>query len=370
MAELADHRREAQVVGAEIVPPLGHAVRLVDDEQGERPLLDRVAKRGRGEPLGRGEDDRRLPAAELLERGLIVLTGGQHDRRMAEVGQSLALVAHQGDQRRDDDGQIVAREGGELVTEALAAAGRHDHQRVAAVERRLHGLLLTGPEGGEAEQREQRRGRHVRGTGGTRTRGGNGRGAERQLVLSTGPPSGARGSGLAPIGDRRRRGVAAGGARGRVGRGSAAALRGVAAGRGREAAPARTFTAPVGVLGGTRRGVEAGRSGRPFLLRRRLGLQRGPVAVAVVLWGGLDPLGRELRERCQRRALVGRELAPAGAERFEQRGARGGVGEHGGEEVEGALHDRAFRAEARTVSGGWVASRTMKRPGSAAASSS
>ena len=52
----------------------------------------------------------------------------------------------------------VARERGQLVAEALAAAGRHDDERVAAVERRLDRLPLAGPEGREAEQGEQRLG--------------------------------------------------------------------------------------------------------------------------------------------------------------------------------------------------------------------
>ena len=45
---------------------------------------------------------------------------------------------------------------GQLVAEALAAAGRHHDQAVAAVERRLHRLALPGPELLVAEVREQR----------------------------------------------------------------------------------------------------------------------------------------------------------------------------------------------------------------------
>ena len=47
------------------------------------------------------------------------------------------LVVHQRNQRRDDDGDAVAcvlpGDGGYLVAKRLAAAGWHQHQRIAAV---------------------------------------------------------------------------------------------------------------------------------------------------------------------------------------------------------------------------------------------
>ena len=44
----------------------------------------------------------------------------------------------------------------QLVAEALAAARRHDDERVAPVERGLHGVALAGAKRVEAEQAEQR----------------------------------------------------------------------------------------------------------------------------------------------------------------------------------------------------------------------
>jgi hypothetical protein len=72
-----------------------------------------------------------------------------------EIGEAGALVAHERDERRDDHGQVVAGEGGQLVAEALAAARRHDHQRVARVERGLHRLALPRAEARQPEQAEQ-----------------------------------------------------------------------------------------------------------------------------------------------------------------------------------------------------------------------
>jgi hypothetical protein len=136
-------------------------VRLVDDEERDRAARERRPEGLRGEALGRGEADRRRPFADLLERcavGFPVPARGEHHRRVAQVGQPRALVAHQRDQRGDDDGEVLAGERGELVAEALATAGGHDDERVAPVERRLDGLALAGAERAEAQEAQQRLG--------------------------------------------------------------------------------------------------------------------------------------------------------------------------------------------------------------------
>ena len=136
VAELADDRGEAQVVGAEVVAPLGHAVRLVDDEQRDRRAArSRCGRRSRRSARARRRRPCACAAADAVERLLVVRAAGEHHRGVAEVGQARALVAHERDQRRDDDGQIVAGERRQLVAEALAAAGRHDDERVAPLER-------------------------------------------------------------------------------------------------------------------------------------------------------------------------------------------------------------------------------------------
>ena len=74
---------------------------------------------------------------------------------MAAEAKAAVLISHQGDQRGDDDGQVVGGDARELVAEALAAAGRHHHEAVAAGQRCGHGLTLAGPEPVEAEVGEQ-----------------------------------------------------------------------------------------------------------------------------------------------------------------------------------------------------------------------
>ncbi len=83
-----------------------------------------------------------------------------------------------------------AGERGELVAEALAAAGRHDDERVLAVEGRLHGLALAGAEGAQAEQAEELLGRDV---------------GERRPLDTAPPARGPRGRSGRQVGKQRRR---------------------------------------------------------------------------------------------------------------------------------------------------------------------
>ena len=66
-------------------------------------------------------------------------------------GAARDLVAHQRDQRRDDEGHAAAQQRRELVAERLAAAGRHDREDVLPRHHGPHDLLLAGAEVGEAE---------------------------------------------------------------------------------------------------------------------------------------------------------------------------------------------------------------------------
>lgn len=56
------------------------------------------------------------------------------------------LIFHQRDERADNDREARCGERGELIYEGFAAAGRHDHQCVAAVEQGLDRLPLAFPE--------------------------------------------------------------------------------------------------------------------------------------------------------------------------------------------------------------------------------
>ena len=86
-------------------------------------------------------------AANLVEADARVETGGVDSLRCEKVD----LVLHERDERRDDDGDAVEHQRGELVAEALARTGREHGEGGAAGEQGLDDLLLAGPEGVEAE---------------------------------------------------------------------------------------------------------------------------------------------------------------------------------------------------------------------------
>ena len=56
----------------------------------------------------------------------------------------------------NDHRQVRRCDAGQLVAEALAAAGGHHHEAVPPLQRRLHGLALPGAELAEAEVPQQR----------------------------------------------------------------------------------------------------------------------------------------------------------------------------------------------------------------------
>ena len=150
--------RELQVFRAEIVAPLRDAMRFVDGEQGQlagfveriehgQRAVEQQALGGDVDEVERAVEDRlfdglrRAPVERRIEAGGLD----------AELDQRVDLVLHQRDQRRDDDGAAGAEQGGNLVAQALAAAGRHQHQRVAATGHMVDDLGLRAAEGGVAE---------------------------------------------------------------------------------------------------------------------------------------------------------------------------------------------------------------------------
>ena len=177
---------EAEVVGPEVVPPLRHAVRLVDDEQADLGLPDPVEKAGRGEALGRDVEQPGVAGDRPVDRlavGRGVLLGvDEADLARCPARERLDLILHQRDERGDDERQVGPHERGQLVTQRLARARGHDDQHVAPGHGRLHRLALARPEGGEAEHLAQRLRRLARARERGRRRGaetGQGRRDER-----------------------------------------------------------------------------------------------------------------------------------------------------------------------------------------------
>jgi hypothetical protein len=69
------------------------------------------------------------PPAADHRLGLVLVQAGIQERRLhAELAQGVNLVLHQGDQGRHHQHPGRQQQGGQLVTQALAAARGHQHQ--------------------------------------------------------------------------------------------------------------------------------------------------------------------------------------------------------------------------------------------------
>ena len=158
-----DHRRGAQrrkvvaehaVVGAEVVAPLGNAMRLVDGDEGGFALGEHFGEAGDAQALGRDEEELQI-AVEVVDAGLAgggaVASGVDALHGEAARLEGGDLVFHQRDERADDERGASARDGGELVAERFAGAGGHDEKDVFAFDGGLADGFLVGAEGGEAE---------------------------------------------------------------------------------------------------------------------------------------------------------------------------------------------------------------------------
>ena len=150
--------RQFPVFGAEIVAPLRHAMRLVDGEQRQPRaglhLLQRAQEIRHQQALRRHVEDIQL-AAHQAAKHLAGRFGGQagieEGGLHAELLERVHLVLHQRDQRRHHDADAVPQQRGNLVAQRFSAAGRHQHQRVAARRDVLDDGLLLVAEGRVAE---------------------------------------------------------------------------------------------------------------------------------------------------------------------------------------------------------------------------
>ena len=109
--------RELAIFGTKIVAPLADAVRLVDRYQVHAPALEIGEHPGEHEPLGRGVEQAKLAIVQAAQARARLVGGkrGVQERRRDPAGlQRVHLVLHQGNQRRDNNGQPVAGERREL----------------------------------------------------------------------------------------------------------------------------------------------------------------------------------------------------------------------------------------------------------------
>jgi hypothetical protein len=140
---------ELPVFGPEVVAPLADAVGLVDRKPLHAHLREQVEQAGVHEPLRSREEQPQFPRGEpVADLQAFVLRQAGVDRggRVADRLERIDLVFHQGDQRRDDHVGRFAHQRRQLIAEAFSPAGRHDDERIAAVERRVDRLGLQRPQ--------------------------------------------------------------------------------------------------------------------------------------------------------------------------------------------------------------------------------
>ncbi len=153
-AEIVDRLAEGQELGSKVMPPLTHAVRFVHHDHVDLLSLEQFAVLGNRETLGSGVDelhfaggDRLLGVAQFTRRERAVHGDGSDPLLL----QPIDLILHQCDQRTDDDRCAFELQRGQLKADALARAGGHDHERVAAFHRRLDGFDLPRAEAAKTE---------------------------------------------------------------------------------------------------------------------------------------------------------------------------------------------------------------------------
>ena len=145
LAQLGD----PQVGGAEVVAPLRDAVRFVDGQQRHGHPHDPQTEGFRGQPFGRHVEEFRVAVDAVVQCDVDL---PRREPRVDRHGRdslppkSVDLILHQGDERRDDDAQPLARHRRNLVGEGFPASGGHQHQRVAPLHYRTDDLLLNGAE--------------------------------------------------------------------------------------------------------------------------------------------------------------------------------------------------------------------------------
>ena len=143
------HGQQLPVLGPKIVPPLRDAVRLVNRQAGDPRAVEQHPRFGAHQRLRRRVEQLDLTGSDAVcgaQIAVVVQRAVQERRGHAELLQLRHLILHQGDQRRYDHGQAVEQQGGQLIAQRLAAAGRHHRQRVAAGEDVGDDVSLIRPE--------------------------------------------------------------------------------------------------------------------------------------------------------------------------------------------------------------------------------
>ena len=129
--------------------PLADAVRFVNGEQADVRILQHVLEARRHQSFRRHVEQLQPVLAQVVPhdaRLVCVERGVEHGSRHACLFQRLDLVAHQGDQRRDDDRDTGPAKRRHLVAQRLPRPGREKDDSIAAIRHMTHNIALLTAE--------------------------------------------------------------------------------------------------------------------------------------------------------------------------------------------------------------------------------
>ena len=154
--------RQLTIFGPKLMPPLRDAMRLVHREQRQRNPRKPIHRAIGQQSLGGDIQQVQLPLDQVAgDRACLrrIDLGVQRSGVHPNLPKRRHLVVHQRDQWGDDHRCSWPNQGRHLVADALAPAGRHQHQCVATGDHVPHRRILLSAKPGEAEHPVQ----HLRG---------------------------------------------------------------------------------------------------------------------------------------------------------------------------------------------------------------
>ena len=136
IADGIQHRADASILRSEVMPPLRYAMRLINSDKRDIDLLKKLNILVFGQCFWSDEEQFGLTVRNVL---FDLFHLGFGERRIEEVSHiiilavssdTVDLVLHQCNKRRDDDGRTIKHESRQLVAERLTTACRHDGKSI------------------------------------------------------------------------------------------------------------------------------------------------------------------------------------------------------------------------------------------------
>ncbi len=162
MAEGIHQGAKLAIIRAEIMPPFGYAMRLVDREEGQFCRAQQIPKARLAGTFGRDVQQVQLPRPERIHRLAPVGIGaGQRGSADAVGAGGTQLVMHQGDQRRNHHAGAIQHGSRQLIGKRLARAGRHYGEGGFAAQYARNNIRLLSAKIGKAKKAAQFVARHI-----------------------------------------------------------------------------------------------------------------------------------------------------------------------------------------------------------------